>query len=347
MKNLILISSLFVSQNVFAWGDMGHQIVANVAEQTINSKTKDFIRGVLGVEPMANAAIWPDLVRDDHRFAKRGSPVNDFSPYHFCSVETGHDYKSSPRRPEKDAYSAIMNSQKVLVGRASREEKMIALRYLVHLVGDIHQPLHVGNGFDMGGNACQIKWKNGQINLHSFWDSTLVTYVGETYANEGHSKRPAKFLNDYINVLKKKYPGSFTAGEKEKQSAGSNGVEKWLQESQAIREGGVYPDKAEDMKNTKKGEEYKSRPYCDWYAEQDKGVKGPGSRIDFNRLPNLDKSYADKYAPVVESQLLKGGLRLAKILDEVADSALRSGADSIDDSEETEILKKVQNALKH
>ncbi len=326
---------------------MGHQIVANIAEQTVNSKTKDFIRGVLGVEPMANAAVWPDLVRDDSRFAKRGSPVNDFSPYHFCSLETGHDYKSNPRKAEKDAYGAILNSQKILIGRHSREEKMIALRYLIHLVGDIHQPLHVGNGFDMGGNACQIKWKNGQMNLHSFWDSSLVNYVGETYADAGHTKKPAKFLNDYISVLKKKYPESFTASAKDKQGSGSGAVEKWLEESQAIREGGVYPDKSEDMKDVKKGEEYKSRPYCDWYADQDKGIKGQGSRIDFNRIPVIDKSYADKYAPVIESQLLKGGLRLGKILDEVADSALRSGADGISDSEETEILKKVQNVLKN
>lgn len=345
MKKLIFISSLFVSQNVFAWGDLGHKLVANIAEQTVNAKTKDFIRGVLGVEPLANAAVWPDLSRDDARFAKRNGGHNDFGSYHFCEIETGHDYKSTPHKAEKDAYGAILNSQKVLVGKASREEKMIALRYLIHVVGDIHQPLHVGNGFDLGGNACQVKWKNYQLNLHSFWDDELVKYVGETYATDG--KKPAKYLNDYINVLKKKYPDSFSASAKNKESTGAAALEKWLLESQSIRESGIYPDKPEDMKDVKKGEEHKFRPYCDWFVDQDKGVKGPGSKIDFNKLPTLDKAYADKFVPVVEAQWLKGGLRLAKILDEVADAALKGGANSIDESQETQILKSVQEALKN
>jgi hypothetical protein len=351
MKIASIFSILFItftSHHVFAWGDMGHKITAAIAEQTVSAKTKDFIRGILGVEPFANAAVWPDLSRDDARFAKRNGGNNDFGPYHFCEIPTGHDYKSNPHKSEKDAYGAIVNSQKILTGKYSREEKILALRYLIHVVGDVHQPLHVGNGFDLGANACQIKWRNSQMNLHSFWDDEMVRHVGYTYAKETVNKKPAKYLNDYLNVLKKKYPESFTLAAKEKQSTGSAGVEKWLMESQNIRESGVYPDNPDTMKDVKKGEEHKYRPYCDWFIDQEKGVKAPGSKIDFNKLPTLDAAnYADKFVPVIEGQWLKGGLRLAKVLDEIADAALKAGADSIDESKEAEIIKNVQDALKN
>src|SRR5690606_5825151 len=160
------IMAMAASSSVWAWGDLGHETTGEIAEQIIakDAKTKNAVQAILGVEPLAKAAIFPDHVRDDGRF-------NDFAPYHYVTI-----FRDSQTYTEKNALTILKKYPDILTNRKyPREAKMIALRYLVHVVGDIHQPLHVGNEFDLGGNACQVKWQpsddNGavRVNLHSAW----------------------------------------------------------------------------------------------------------------------------------------------------------------------------------
>lgn len=365
LSGVVLGFALSLPQSAFSWGDMGHQIVGEVADQTVNPSTREFLRSVLGIEPLSVSAIWPDHVRDSSDFghkdpdpAKRDEDSHDFGNFHFCEIATGYDYKTNPVRAAKDCHGAVVNAVELLkdtTGKYKREEKMLALRYMIHVMGDIHQPLHVGNGHDLGGNACQVAWKktaNGTatpMNLHSFWDDVLVQYLGESYADSAATpKRPAaRYLGQYMENLKRRYPTWFTNQSKMDNSKGD--VDQWLLESQALRENGLYPDDPSQMAGVPKGEEYKNRPYCDWFVDQNKGVKGPGSSIDKSKIPVLDKTYADRFAPLIETQMIKGGLRLAATLDQIADevSKTRKNSTPIDDAAKDAILKSVQDALRN
>jgi hypothetical protein len=361
---LIFVTGLFFrSETSFAWADMGHSIIGAVAEENIKPSTKDFVRGILGVEPMEVAAIWADHVRDDDRFGHKNRPPlpileddHNFADYHFCEIPAGYTYSNRPNKDIKDCYGAIAGAKKILEGKSGRRshaEKLIALRYLIHVVGDLHQPLHVGNGFDLGANACQILWqktpssKPVQYNMHSFWDDNIVQYLGETYADPSKKRKAAIYLNDYMKDIKEHRPEMFT--ESAKLQYGQGSVEQWLDESAKLRESGVYPDDPALMKGVPVGQEYKSRPYCQWFTDQENSVVAPGSVIDFTKLPVIRSDYMNKFVPIVETQLLKGGLRLATLLDEIADSAANSGArhSALNDERQEKILSRIQRSFEN
>lgn len=359
---LISCSTILAGQQAFAWGDLGHAIVGGVAEQTINPVTKDFVRGLMGIEPLAVAAIFPDHVRDDDRFghkdadpSKRAQDNHDFGDYHFCEIPTGFTYDTKPNKDSKDCYGAIQGSIALLKdvsGKVSKEEKQIALRYLAHVMGDVTQPLHVGNGFDLGGNACQVNVQESperspfHTNLHSFWDETIVTYLGSTYGDPSTKTLGAKYLNQYLVAFQRTRPEMLTASAKAQYAAGD--LKAWLQEAQQIRESGVYPDAPGSMSAVTKGEEYKSRPYCTWFLDQGKSVQGPGSQIDKAKIPTIDATYEKQFAPIAETQLLKGGLRLAAVLDDIASTVAASSTPpkTMSTSEQEQILTDVQNTFR-
>lgn len=362
----VLIVLVLPPERVLAWADMGHGVVGAVAEETMSQQAKDFVRGILGVEPLVVAATWADHVKNDERFAhrdpdplKRATDDHDFNDYHFCEIPTGMDYDSKPNKDVKDCYGIITNSIRMLKdidGIYSREEKMIALRYLVHVMGDIHQPLHVGNGFDLGGSACQIHWKTAQTtqNLHVFWDDTIVTYLGGTYADSTATppRKAASYMSDYVPNFKRVRPEMFT--EQSKKDAYSGNLKGWLLEGQQLRESVVYPDDPTKMAKVPKGQEPKNRPYCAWYSNQLTQTLGEGSpqpgKIPSDVIPILtEEQYGKSNAKVVETQLIKAGLRLAATLDEIASEVAKSKTPSpmLDDAIQEKILKSVQSVFRN
>ncbi|RYZ77032.1 MAG: hypothetical protein EOP05_03200, partial [Proteobacteria bacterium] len=78
-----------------AWGDRGHEIVGQIAEESVKPTTRDWVRGILGLEPLAVASTFPDHVRSDARFS------NDFAEYHYCEIPTGSNYDSKTKKYEK------------------------------------------------------------------------------------------------------------------------------------------------------------------------------------------------------------------------------------------------------
>lgn len=351
-----VVASTLLAPQAHAWGDLGHAIVGGVAEQMIAPATKSYVRGLMGLEPLSVSAVFPDHVRDDDRFghkdpnpAARGQDNHDFGDYHFCEVPTGSTYDTKPNKDSKDCYGAIEGSIAILKDKtAPKEEQQIALRYLVHVMGDITQPLHVGNGYDLGGNACQINVQESpsrspyHSNLHSFWDEAIVTWLGQSYADPAQKLMGAKYLNQFMAAFQRRRPEMLT--EKAKQQVSQGSVKDWLQESQTIRESGLYPDDPAQMSGVNKGEEYKNRPYCNWFSDQSASVLGAGSQIDKSKIPTLDAAYLTKWAPVAETQLLKGGLRLAAVLDDIAQE--NSSAARLSDAQQETILTDIQNRFR-
>jgi hypothetical protein len=126
------------------------------------------VKELLGVESLDEAATWPD----DMRSAPGQFWQKTATPWHYVTLN-GIVYDHAP--PEGDALDALNRYRATLQDpNANIADKQLALRFIVHLVGDLHQPLHVGKCCDKGGNEVKVKWFGRDLNLHSVWDSALV-----------------------------------------------------------------------------------------------------------------------------------------------------------------------------
>lgn len=94
------------------------------------------------------------------------------------TIPDGQTYESSAKNPAGDVVEAIARFEKVLADRpAGREARVEALKWLSHLIGDVHQPLHVGRGDDRGGNDVLVLWFGEPTNLHAVWDSKIIDHT--------------------------------------------------------------------------------------------------------------------------------------------------------------------------
>lgn len=292
----VILANLVLGSVARAWGDMGHQVVGEIAQQLLRSdkQTSQAVQDILGVEPWSIAATWPDKVRSDIRF-------KEFDAVHFIN-------------DMKDPFSAytVLTQWVELIKdtRAPREIRMIAMRYIIHVLGDVHQPLHVGFAIDRGGNNCKVIWNptpnyKKEQNLHAVWDTDLVMSIVSDMASGS-----GKFISysDLATSLMKKY----------KKMLGnplSVNVNQWLNESHGLAEAAVYPDKLAP----------EARPYCK--------PKNEWNKIAKEDIPVLSADYIKLHKPIIEEQLVRSGVRLAAFLRQTFRNAPVSKLD------EDEILK--------
>ena len=152
----------------FAWGKTGHRVVAALADAQLSGLSRAHVKELLGVESLDEAATWPDEMRSaPGQFWQKTS-----TPWHYVTLD-GVIYDHAPS--EGDALEALNKFTATLKDpNASLADKQLALRFVVHIVGDLHQPLHVGKCCDKGGNDVKVKWFGRDMNLHSVWDSAMV-----------------------------------------------------------------------------------------------------------------------------------------------------------------------------
>ena len=153
----------------FAWGKTGHRVVAAIADTQLSGLARSHIREILGLgESLDEAATWPD----DMRSAPDAFWQKTATPWHYVTLN-GVIYDHAPS--EGDALEALGHFRATLQDpNGSLADKQLALRFIVHLVGDLHQPLHVGKCCDRGGNDVKVSWFGKPTNLHAVWDSQLV-----------------------------------------------------------------------------------------------------------------------------------------------------------------------------
>jgi nuclease S1 len=126
------------------------------------------VAALLGPERVTYVGTWADDIRSDPAWAKAES-------WHWVTIQPGQTYAESKKNPAGDVVEAVARFERILADPAApRTERQQALKWLVHLVGDIHQPLHVGRGDDRGGNEVVVLWFGEPSNLHSVWDSGLI-----------------------------------------------------------------------------------------------------------------------------------------------------------------------------
>ena len=161
-----------------AWGKTGHRVTGEIAQSYLSDAAQSGVQNILGVEDLAEASTWPDLMR---------SSRSDYwqriaSPWHYDTVPKGEDYPDVDIPDWGDAATALAAFRETLKSNtASDEEKALALRFVVHIVGDLHQPLHAGNGTDRGGNTYTVTFFDKLTNLHSVWDSELIDHEQLSY----------------------------------------------------------------------------------------------------------------------------------------------------------------------
>ncbi len=174
MKLKFLISAavaalVCVPAPALAWGKTGHRVVAAIADTQLSGLARAHIREILnGGESLDEAANWPDEMRSDPApFWQKTS-----TPWHYVTLD-GITYDHAP--PQGDALEVLDRFSRTLKDpNASLVDKQLALRFIVHLVGDLHQPLHVGKCCDKGGNDVKVTFFGKPTNLHAAWDSALV-----------------------------------------------------------------------------------------------------------------------------------------------------------------------------
>lgn len=151
-----------------AWGKTGHRVVAALADQQLSGLARAHVKQLLGVESLDEASTWPDEMRSDP------APFwqETARPWHYVTLN-GITYDEAP--PEGDALEALARFSATLRNpNATLADKQLALRFIVHLVGDLHQPLHSGKCCDRGGNEVKVKWFGRETNLHAVWDTAMV-----------------------------------------------------------------------------------------------------------------------------------------------------------------------------
>ncbi|MDR8391248.1 S1/P1 nuclease [Aliifodinibius sp. S!AR15-10] len=172
MKTLIiLLSLLFTVDNVHSaekWGRTGHRVVGDIAAEYLTPLAKKEIKQILGDESLAMASTWMDEIRSDPQY-------DHTHDWHWVTIPDGQTYAETEKNPNGDLVKALQDIISDLKqGDISKEEEAKKLKMLIHLVGDIHQPLHVGTGEDRGGNAVEVQWFWEPSNLHRVWDSEMI-----------------------------------------------------------------------------------------------------------------------------------------------------------------------------
>jgi hypothetical protein len=265
---------LLISSSTFPWGSVGHKTVAYIAEKNLSPATLEKIKPLLAGESLEDISIWADIYKQNHR---------NTGPWHYINLPvrqkvTANDipryYSSSGHHPTDNVVSQIKIDIKQLKDPGtSLKDKQTALKFLVHFVGDIHMPLHVGDDNDAGGNGKKVRYfsptsssnKGHVTNLHSLWDNLIEIKAAEY---------PEQFGNELNSKI--------SASEKQKWDSGN--IEDWAIESYSVSRDMIYG-----------------------------GFQaGPGETV----VP-LPRDYYSRMRPIVDEQIEKAGVRLAKILEEV------------------------------
>lgn len=183
-RSLLMTVLILTTNAVFAWGQNGHRIIGKIAENHLTIETRRAIYPLLQGDKFAEVSTWADEMR---------SNPADFWQYesrkwHYINISKASEFKPNKYRISHnkgevtDVYSGILKAIAVLESQnSSVDKKQFYLRFLIHLVGDIHQPMHAGRHEDWGGNKIKVKFFGKETNLHSVWDKELVESENLSY----------------------------------------------------------------------------------------------------------------------------------------------------------------------
>lgn len=254
---LATLSICLFASAAFGWGQKGHDTVTAIAERHLTPVTKAAIDSILDNKSIVYWANWLDNASHTPQYAYSKT-------WHYKNVDEGVRYEEAPANPAGDAVTAIKAQIETLSNpKTSKDDAALSLKMLIHIVGDMHQPLHMGHATDLGANRIKVKYFGRENNLHSVWDSKLV----ESAHNWSYT--------EWADQIDRVSPAEATAI-----AAGS--IDDWARETLPI---------AANI--------YQAFP--------------AGTSVSYNEV--------FEWTPTIEQQLLRGGLRLARILNAIYDPA--------------------------
>ncbi|HEY9170374.1 MAG TPA: S1/P1 nuclease [Lutibacter sp.] len=249
---LVIVAQLSAHNSNPDWGKTGHRTIGEIADDYTKNKTKRKIAEILDGQSLALVSTFGDDIKSDKRY-------RNFNTMHYVNMPFGVKYEDSEKNSEGDLVTGIEKCKAVILDKnSSKEDKAFYLKLLVHFIGDLHQPMHVGRAEDKGGNDIQVQWFGSGTNLHSVWDSKMIDGFEMTYTELANNAD--KISKEQVKFLQK------------------GTIVDWVNETQ------TYAVKA--------------------YASVEVGDK-------------LSYNYSYENFETVRSQLQKGGIRLAKVLDDL------------------------------
>lgn len=242
----------FNSHAALKWGATGHRTVGAIADQYTTKKAKRQIKKLLHHQSLALVSTFGDEIKSDPRY-------KEFEAWHYVNMDFDETYETSKKNPKGDLVTGIAYCRKIIKDpNATDSDKAFYLKMLIHLIGDLHQPLHVGREADRGGNAIKVRWQSKETNLHRVWDSQLIESYKMSYSE----------LAANANYLSKKQIKSYQQG-----------------------------------------------TIIDWVNEVQNHAKDIYASVTPNE--NLHYAYSYNYIDLVRTQLQIGGIRLAKVLNDL------------------------------
>jgi uncharacterized protein (DUF433 family) len=191
VKHILPIFALTISLFLISWGYTGHRLIGTITENHLNPKAKSAIKELLGDTTIADACTWADDARKDPRFKETAN-------WHFLNLPMGLTFEQFKKyidtASNANVYTALKAAEKTLRDKnAVRQEKVYALKFLMHFVSDLHQPMHISRAEDKGGNTIQLNYDGKGTNLHSLWDTKMLERQGLTVAQlaEKYDQIPA------------------------------------------------------------------------------------------------------------------------------------------------------------
>ena len=257
IKNILLISGITLcGLSAFGWGQKGHDVTVFIAENNLTPKALEEITDLLDGKSMVYWANWLDNASHTPEYAYSKT-------WHYKNIDDGIEYEEAPLHPDGDVIRAIYSQVDILQdSTANREDKQLAMKILVHLMGDLHQPMHMGHATDLGGNRWIVNYFGRDSNLHSIWDSSVPESAHKWTYTEWDSQINRATPQQKAEILADGNP------------------EKWGKETFEIAKS-VY------------------------------ALTPEGTKISYD--------YVADWTPTIENQFLKGGLRLADILNDIFD----------------------------
>ncbi|WP_102796087.1 S1/P1 nuclease [Bowmanella denitrificans] len=171
-QNFLLLLGLLLSSQVLAWGEKGHRTVALIAYQQLNAQTQARVDALLahkGFADIGDASVWPDKVREQKlpEYAHTG-------PWHYVNLPRGSNGFDMQRDCSRPCIVSALAQMLEQLSSHSPDAQAEALAFVVHLVGDLHQPLHVSFADDRGGNDRKVMFDEEPVSLHYYWDSLVL-----------------------------------------------------------------------------------------------------------------------------------------------------------------------------
>ena len=171
---ILCIMALLCSIPSFGWGPKGHDVVASIAEKHLTRKTRKALNELLDGHSIVYYSSWMDNIQNSPYWE---NGYNKTKTWHYANVDKGHTYQTMTRNEKGDVITGLEMITKEMTENYKNltdSMKVDYVKMIVHMVGDLHCPMHAGRLSDRGGNGTKVKWFGQPTNLHSVWDSKMI-----------------------------------------------------------------------------------------------------------------------------------------------------------------------------